>query len=849
MSSTRWERIRELVAEALERPENERAEFVRSRCGSDKSLHDEVMELLEIDREESSLDSPFRADVVSDAEVPRLNLGDIRLERELGRGGMGVVYLGQQVGLERPVAVKILASSILTTPREIERFHREARAAARLDHPSIATVYTEGVEDGAHYFAMEFVDGPTLADEFRRLRDRVPASAESILPERDDPRYVPTIARLCVKIAVGLQHAHEKGIVHRDVKPQNIMLTRGGGVKLLDFGVSRDDRFGSLTGSGDAPGTPSYMSPEQARAEKATIDHRTDVYSLGVVIYEALTLKRPFVGSSSGEILRKILATTPLPPKRLRSELPTDLDVICRTAMAREPSERYPSAGALAHDLESFLAFRAISARRPTVWRSARAALRRHPLHAMAAILAVALAAATSLLLTQQVRELRALRAPITHAMDQGDWDRMEAYDLIRAGEATRRLREKEPHDALVDRFHARLDRYAEAVKSRSRERLSAQLGRRSDRTLGAVERRVVLSVLFDLHRLKQITPDDVDIDRLISSEVFDPSITVRVIGADESGRVLVRELDQRTGEPTGHVVHLDLPVDGVSTPEGFYRVVVELDGGRVRECTRVVDAGDIVIDVVFREEHDSFAGMREVTANTITIPGHPPNPCPNRGRPVSVASFWIDECEVSMASYREFLRRTRRPAPPAWKAIEDLDAIDEYPAVGMSWRDAQAYAEWVGKRLPSHAEWELAARGPEARLFPWGDTYDHSERRANVHREPNRGTPSERTWNYLEHAEPVRSRLDAGVKNGLYHMFGNVAEWTETVHAEFQDDGTLLPRIHRRLLLGGAWDIVERGDNADLTWHATVGIEETYAQMSYGFRCARSSNPIGESP
>jgi serine/threonine protein kinase/Flp pilus assembly protein TadD len=344
-------------------------------------------------------------------------LGDFRIVREVGRGGMGVVYEAVQLSLGRTVALKVLPFASTLDAKQLQRFKNEAQAAAHLHHAGIVPVYATGCERGVHYYAMQFIDGRTLAALIQELR-RAAGAEEQATPDAAgattvaarapgqptvplgtrssllDPRssFFGTAAHLGVQAAEALEHAHQLGIVHRDVKPANLMVAtaapltpagRGAGGEgfhlwVTDFGLAHCQSQAGLTMTGDLLGTLRYMSPEQALGQRGVVDQRTDVYSLGVTLYELLTLQPAFAGRDRGELLRQIGFEEPRPPRRLNPALPAELETIVLKAMAKEPTERYATAGELADDLRRFLEDKPIRARRPTLWQQGKKWARRH---------------------------------------------------------------------------------------------------------------------------------------------------------------------------------------------------------------------------------------------------------------------------------------------------------------------------------------------------------------------------------------------------------------------------------------------------------------------------------------
>jgi serine/threonine-protein kinase len=259
---------------------------------------------------------------------PRV-LGDrYEIESMLGRGGMATVYRGRDRVLDRPVAIKVLAEKYGGDQKFVTRFQREARAAAGLNHRSIVSVYDTGDTDGEHYFVMELIQGETLADLLDRQR---PLSSDHA-------------ARIAAGIAEALQAAHDQGLIHRDVKPGNVMLTPAGDVKVMDFGIARAASDDTLTQTGLILGTASYLSPEQSRGDP--VDHRSDIYSLGCVAYEMLAGNPPFSANTPLSVAYKHVHDRPRPPSRTNSSVPPEMETVVMRALAKDPDDRFPSADA-----------------------------------------------------------------------------------------------------------------------------------------------------------------------------------------------------------------------------------------------------------------------------------------------------------------------------------------------------------------------------------------------------------------------------------------------------------------------------------------------------------------------
>ncbi|MBI4600887.1 MAG: tetratricopeptide repeat protein [Planctomycetes bacterium] len=308
-----------------------------------------------------------------------IQLGDYRILREIGRGGMGIVYEAEQVSLGRRVALKVLPFAAVLDPKHIQRFKNEAHAAAQLHHTNIVPVFYVGCERGVYYYAMQYIEGRSLAaaiEELRKLAKLAGGASgaagslpglgagSSDLSPRSRERFR-SIAGLGLQAAQGLAHAHELGVVHRDIKPANLLIDTRGNVWITDFGLARMQGDANLTLSGDILGTLRYMSPEQALGKRAPVDHRTDIYSLGVTLYELLTLEPAVKGRDREEVLRRIAFEDPAPPRRLNRWIPVELETVVLKAMAKSPEARYAAARELADDLTRFLEGKPVQARRP----------------------------------------------------------------------------------------------------------------------------------------------------------------------------------------------------------------------------------------------------------------------------------------------------------------------------------------------------------------------------------------------------------------------------------------------------------------------------------------------------
>ena len=431
--NSRYELIDELVESFVsrcrlgERPSIE--EYAERYPDVASELRDLLPAVAAVEQSEGDAEIPSAAISNSAvAEGPVKELGDYQIIREIGRGGMGIVYEARQISLNRHVALKTLPFAAVLDQRLLKRFKNEAMAAAQLKHSNIVSVFAVGCERGIHFYAMEYIEGNTLADVIRNLRDadvlhakpdlsskqlesdvsdldgdettspsNSPGSNGSRIKHRSaastigdlqaaistqrsvkPTSYWRTIAQFIIEVAEALDYAHNEGIVHRDIKPSNLILDAGGRVWVTDFGLARIQSDPGVTASGDLIGTLRYMSPEQVLAKRVVIDHRTDIYSLGATLYELMTLRPAFPSDQRQELLRQITLEDPRPPRRINKSVPAELETIAVKAMAKNPVDRYESAQHFADDLRRFINDEPIQARRPTKLQQTQKWARRH---------------------------------------------------------------------------------------------------------------------------------------------------------------------------------------------------------------------------------------------------------------------------------------------------------------------------------------------------------------------------------------------------------------------------------------------------------------------------------------
>src|SRR6185503_20240086 len=355
MANAQWQKVREIFDSALLRQPNERRRFVNEVCGDDQTLRAEVESLLSShDGAESFMERPAVAEVAHMIEIGPTKLeagkcfGHYEIIKQIGAGGMGEVYLARDKKLERDVAIKVLSEEVSQDESNLQRFVSEAKAASALNHPNILTIYEFGEAGAARFIVSEHIEGKTLRELIRASRVRLPE-----------------ILDISIQITSALAAAHKAHLVHRDIKPENIMVRPDGYVKVLDFGLAKllEQKTKSLisseeptvrlnlTAKGMVVGTVNYMSPEQAKGER--VDERTDIFSLGVLIYEMLANKPPFAGGNAIETFASILNKEPVPLSRLTPEVPHEIERIINKALRKDREQRYQTAKDLLIDLKA----------------------------------------------------------------------------------------------------------------------------------------------------------------------------------------------------------------------------------------------------------------------------------------------------------------------------------------------------------------------------------------------------------------------------------------------------------------------------------------------------------------
>jgi len=448
------EPLRALVVQLLERLEVEGPAALEAACRENPSLADGLR------RRMATLAELGLVDAGSSHTVPE-RIGDFQLLEKIGAGGMGVVYRAVQSSLGREVALKLIRPNTLNQDEARERFTRETAIVAKLSHPGIVPIHVVGSEDEMPYYAMEYVPGCTLAEALSQLSGRTPAEltgadlwravrartrsadAPPTEPEgmQDEERPSSLFAgsweeaclRVLGQVSEALEHAHERGVLHRDLKPSNVMITPQGRVMLMDFGLSQTEGAETVTRSGDRIGSLPYMPPELLRDGSATLSMRSDVYGLGVTLYELLTMRLPFSGEGVPTVIAAIIDGRPPRPRAHHPGLSWEAETVCLAALDRDPQRRYSDAAGLTRDLSNALHHKPVEARRASLALRARRWVERHPGEAAAAVLLMLLPLVAALLLA---RETRHVSAALTVAQeDRGRALRSIEVMLVRLGD------------------------------------------------------------------------------------------------------------------------------------------------------------------------------------------------------------------------------------------------------------------------------------------------------------------------------------------------------------------------------------------------------------------------------
>lgn len=794
----RQERIKQLYGEALERVATERAAFLAEVCADDSALRRELESLLGFETEAANfIEIPalhVAAEILAEQEAESKTgrqFGAYRIVSKLGAGGMGEVWLAEDSRLKRKIALKLLPVAFTTDATRVRRFEREARAASALNHPNILTIHEIGQvpdeDGGTHFIATEFVEGQTL-------RQRLQQSKLSISEALD----------IAAQIASALAAAHAAGIVHRDIKPENVMLRPDGYVKVLDFGLARITQREAAKDASLAPtqsiqtdpglimGTVGYMSPEQVRGEE--LDARTDIFSLGVVLYEMLAGSRPFKGATTADAIAALLEREPPPLSANLPEVPTELQQIVSRTLVKDRSARYQRCDELFADLKSLreeLSFeerlRSKGRQRVSVLKSAKEALSFRSNSPWS--LSILLPTGVILFLI------------LAYAIKQAS----QFSNLMRA----------------PNRF-ATLEKFVSEQKYFEAFELAEQL--------------------------KKYLPNDDRLAKLLPVISDNISVTTEPAGA----RVYLKRFTPDDTAPRELIG--TTPISKLAIARGEYLMTVEKEGFAPFERT-VSDILMLAGSAMVPPDDPSDFKIKLVEADKLPdrmvfIPGGQYK-LASRTRPTEVRveldAYFIDKYEVTNREFKEFVSvggyfkpefwkhlfvkdgrtlsfdeamkefrdRTGLPGPRSWSGQNFPEGKAEHPVTDITWHEAAAYAAFRGKQLPSVFQWEKAARNGlfiynSGYALPWG--------------------AMEFGGTVVGHANfngsgtlPVNSFPFGASPFGCYQMAGNVSEWCAN---EVTDGFTVA---------GGSWK--------DLFYVFTdIGaFPGFHASDRIGFRCVRN--------
>lgn len=673
--------------------------------------------------------------------------GKYRIEDMVGRGGMGIVYKAEDTKLKRSVALKFLPPELVQDKEARERFVLEARAAAALSHPNICTIHEIDEEEGKSFIAMEYVKGQSLKAKI----ERGPLEEQEALD-------------VAIQVAAGLEEAHKRGIIHRDIKSANIMITEKGQAKVMDFGLAKVKGTTILTREGTTLGTVAYMSPEQARGEK--VDHRSDIWSLGVVMYEMLSGQLPFTGDREASILYSVVHEEPKPLKDIKRDLPLELRQIINRAMKKKPESRYSSATEMITDLRKYQDVLRAEELGAFNLRTFLRRIRR-PQVAIPAICAILVIALASVWFFNRQAKIR--------------WARVEALPEI--------------------------------------ERLIAASWRDSTDAYRLAE------------KAEKYIPNDPKLADLFSRCSLNINIKTEPPGAN----IYMKEYKF----PEREWKYLGIsPLENVRLPIGIFRWKMEKEG------YETVMAASSTWNVAIKEKSPliPYDLVRVLNKNGSIPPGMVR--VPGSQTPLGkLDDFYIDRYEVANKQYKEFINnggyrdseywkyefikngkvltweeamaefidQTGRSGPSTWQAGDYPEEQENYPVSGISWYEAAAYAEFIGKSLPTGYHWGIA-RGDYTPMIIW---YQLG------------GFAIFAPFSNFGGKGPVPVGDLPGITSyGAYDMAGNVREWcfNETEKG--------------RLIRGGAWN-----DNTYLSKNLSQASAFDRSSQN-GFRCAFYPDP-----
>ncbi len=682
---------------------------------------------------------------------PNVQIGDFVIEKRLGSGGMGTVYQACQMSLNRKVALKVMSAGILATDKAVARFHKEARAAAKLHHTNIVGIYAEGQEGQTCYYAMELIEGQTLDKIITSLkagRDEnvktatlnrffvSDAKTDTFSLKSSDSKskflltqtntcqeHFDSIARMIADVADALHYVHKNGIIHRDIKPSNLILGTNGRINLMDFGLARMLEEHSVTVTGAFLGTPHYMSPEQVGGTKQKVDHRTDIYSLGVTLYELLTLETPFSGENHEQIVTQILTREPVRPRKIDNRIPQDLETICCKAMEKEPQRRYQDAGQMAEDLRRYVNRYAIKARKVgPAERMVKFILRHKVLSGMTAVIAVitTIAAITAWkYFTYQWVQKSAI-PEVRRLVDEGTY--LDALKIAKKAQFFA------PHDPELFALFSEFTKVVSINTNPSGAYIYMRPYNRPEDNWTKLGKSPVQNIrlAYGLYHWRIVKPGYATVER---RETIQPAMKFT--------------LERQNVPPPG---------------------MVKVDGGSNRLALQgmshfTIDLPDFYID---RYEVTNEQFKKFIDSGGYEKEKYWKEPFIKNGAVIPRSD-----------AIKEFTDTTGRPGPANWVNGNYPKGQDNYPVGGISWYEAEAYAEFVGKQLPTIYHWSFA-----------GIT------------EGNYAGTILQFSNFNDNGAAPVGKYHSFDDYGTYDMAGNNQEWCYNEAEE-----------GKRYILGGAWN------------------------------------------
>lgn len=760
-------------------------------------------------------------------QAPPEVVGDCRLGAALGEGAMGQVFRARQAGLDRDVAVKLIRPEHADRADFLSRFRDEAKLLAALDHPGIVRVHHCGEDQGWLYYVMDLVPGRSLASAMPELlREEGTKNA---------PRRFDRVVRIIAEVLEALAYAHGQGIVHRDLKPGNVVLDEAGRPRLVDFGLAKSAATKERTLPGHLLGTPAFMSPELAGRREGS---RTapDLWAVGVMLYQLLTGRLPYDGRDTDELLRQLLRPVRIDVRRLVPDVPKPLATIVATALAPQVDDRYPSAAAFAADLRRFLAGEPIEAARRTALGTLRRVLWRHRRAVVAAALVLGGGAATfawashRATLREQQAQLQKFEAIDTERAEPAVLaSALARLEELLGGTLDDSLRQRGERMATTFRRHAAV-RHAEG-----KAQVVAGAGTPVGTPLAQHRAPVPAVLAAGLRQIVEASLVDPSLPPALGVLAsVDPQFVIAPPSGAVSAAVRIDALDPVTGQPVLQVATTTAPCT-VPVSAGHYRIVVG-NGDAFAECTRTVSApGGYAVTPTLTATAAAIDGMLLIPAGSATIGQADAGATIYAATTVQHAAYYIDRHEVTCGAYHAFCVATGAPFPDGWGA--DGASYDpawaELPVHGVRWQQARAFAEFHGKRLPTFAEWQIAARGRDGATLPSGFGQDIEAVVATLPTIGHDGMP----WS--QGVRAVGTTPADASWCGAMDMLGNVYEWTDTVFVGHLD-GVPFPVLPWHVCAGSDWRT-----KRDPAWLALDGVGLGTTELAdCGFRCAKSAAP-----